>query len=105
MICVHCHQPDATESRSHSCQQDPRLEARYCLREVIGTGAKGTLWRALDLQWGHEVAIKERGKIWVTVDSNGATDGAQVYVVTATGVITSSVWNSASPTSTWLEGV
>jgi hypothetical protein len=52
---------------------------------------------------GDNVAIKERGKIWVTVDSNGATDGAQVYVVTATGVISSSSSNATAATGWFFE--
>lgn len=52
---------------------------------------------------GDTVAIKERGKIWVTVDSNGATDGAQVYVVTATGVISSSSGSATAATGWFFE--
>lgn len=47
---------------------------------------------------GDTVSIKERGKLWVNCDSNGATDGAQVYVVTATGVITSSSGSATAAT-------
>ena len=49
---------------------------------------------------GDTVRIKERGKIWVTCNSSGATDGAQVYVVTATGVI-SSASGSATAATGW----
>lgn len=52
---------------------------------------------------GDTIAIKERGKIWVSVDSNGATDGAQVYVVTATGVITSSSSSATAATGWFFE--
>lgn len=47
---------------------------------------------------GDTIPVKERGKLWVNCDSNGATDGAQVYVVTATGVITSSSSNATAAT-------
>lgn len=52
---------------------------------------------------GDNVAIKERGKIWVTIDSNGSTDGAQVYVVTATGVISSSSGSATAATGWFFE--
>ena len=52
---------------------------------------------------GDTIAIKERGKIWVTVDSNGATDGGQVYVVTATGVISSSSGSATAATGWFFE--
>ncbi len=52
---------------------------------------------------GDTVAIKERGKIWVTVDSNGAADGGQVYVVTATGVISSSSGSATAATGWFFE--
>jgi hypothetical protein len=48
---------------------------------------------------GDTIPIKERGKIWVNC-STGATDGAQVYVVTATGAITNSS-SSATAATGW----
>ena len=47
---------------------------------------------------GDTIPVIERGKVWVNCDSNGAADGAQVYVVTATGVITSSSSNATAAT-------
>lgn len=52
---------------------------------------------------GDTIPIKERGKIWVTCDSNGSTDGAQVYVVTATGVISSSSGSATAATGWFFE--
>lgn len=51
---------------------------------------------------GDTVAIKERGKLWVTC-STVAADGAQVYVVTATGVITNSASSSTAATGWFFE--
>jgi hypothetical protein len=49
---------------------------------------------------GDTIPVIERGKVWVTCNSSGATDGAQVYAVTATGVITSSS-SSATALTGW----
>lgn len=43
------------------------------------------------------VAIKERGKLWVSCDA-GATKGGQVYVKTATGVVSSASGSGTAAT-------
>lgn len=86
---------------------DKGCDLSVAANELLGfaiaqKGLPVTADRAADTyEPGDTVAIKERGKIWVTVDSNGATDGAQVYVVTATGVITSSS-SSATAATGWV---
>lgn len=50
---------------------------------------------------GDTIPVIERGKVWVNVNSSGATDGAQVYAVTATGAITSSS-SSATALTGWV---
>jgi hypothetical protein len=59
--CVHCH-ADAPEAQPTcpGCGEDPRLEGRYLLLDVIGQGATGTLYRAKDNRSGRMVAVKER---------------------------------------------
>lgn len=46
---------------------------------------------------GDTIAIKERGKLWV-YSAAGAADGGQVYVVTATGAITSASGSATAAT-------
>jgi serine/threonine protein kinase len=42
-----------------ACGADPRLAGRYRLDAILGRGAGGTTWRALDLRSATAVAIKE----------------------------------------------
>jgi len=51
---------------------------------------------------GDTIAIKERGKVWVNC-STAATAGAQVYVVTTTGVITNSSSSATAATGWFFE--
>jgi hypothetical protein len=51
---------------------------------------------------GDNVAIKERGKIWVYADG-ACTDGAQVYAKTATGVVSPASGSGTAATGWFFE--
>ena len=55
-----------------ACGEAPKLRERYVLLEVLGDGASGTTYRAVDAQTGETVAIKELA--FHRVDSFRGTD-------------------------------
>jgi len=60
VICIHCHHTGPPSSECPGCGADPLLEGHYRLEAELGSGAAGTLYRAIDTQTGDPVAIKER---------------------------------------------
>ena len=57
MICASCGEVTSKKPCT-ACQQDPLLDGRYRLEEVLGQGSFGTTYRAHDPD-GSVVAIKE----------------------------------------------
>lgn len=60
IICAACHtqiEPHATVCSA--CQADPLIQGRFALQRVLGAGAAGTTYLALDRQSDQLVAIKE----------------------------------------------
>jgi serine/threonine protein kinase len=58
MHCAHCGTP-TDELPCTSCGQEPRVVGRYRLEHMLGQGAHGTTWRAVDDQTGEARAVKE----------------------------------------------
>jgi hypothetical protein len=56
MLCAYCTRPTEQQPCEH-CGSEPMLDGRYRLEAVLGRGATGTTWRALDPE-DHAVAIK-----------------------------------------------
>lgn len=61
MVCASCGELTAAPAGSgcEACGADPALDGRYCLERVLGHGSQATTWRALRIQDGRAVAIKE----------------------------------------------
>ena len=59
IICARCSHPGRAGLDCASCGEDPSLEGRYRLLEVIGHGAIGTTYRAERLEDGEVFAVKE----------------------------------------------
>jgi len=57
MFCAHCGEETADRPCT-ACGEEPLLDGRWRLEEVIGRGAMGVTWRGADDD-GHAVAVKE----------------------------------------------
>lgn len=57
MLCIACGQATDTTPCT-ACGDEPRLDGRWSLLEVLGQGANGTTYKAVDAD-GHTVAAKE----------------------------------------------
>ena len=59
-VCAGCGADAATmEGDCPACAAPIALQARYGLQRIVGRGAAGTTWRALDARTGQPVAVKE----------------------------------------------
>jgi len=59
VVCARCGQPTPRALACARCGEDPRLDSRYWLLEVLGTGAFGTTYRAERESDGATFALKE----------------------------------------------
>lgn len=61
MFCAACgaEQPAADLERCAACGAPPLLAGRYRLEVILGQGAHGTTWRAVEVASGRVVAVKE----------------------------------------------
>jgi hypothetical protein len=60
MLCAHCNaEISNVEASCPECREDPMLDGRYELLEVLGQGAAGTTYRGRARADGRVVAIKE----------------------------------------------
>ena len=58
-LCAACGSPaPADAEQCPTCSADPRLRGRYRLLSVVGHGAVGTTYRALDGETGEVVAVR-----------------------------------------------
>ncbi len=59
-VCARCGEAAPTDDAPcPACGGAVALEGRFALRRIVGQGAVGTTWRALDRQTGQPVAVKE----------------------------------------------
>lgn len=59
ILCAACGASAPEAPRCAACGEDPRLDGRYRLLRIVGHGAVGTTYRAVDDVEGEAVAIKE----------------------------------------------
>ena len=88
ILCAACHaqiEPHATVCSS--CQGDPLIRGRFALQRVLGAGAAGTTYLALDRQTDQLVAIKELATRHLVAGSARMFGATLVFLELGFGVI------------------